>query len=189
MMKTKVAMAISLAGVLAAGTAAALVNTRVLNGGSTSAPSAGAASTSRSTATDIAAPNVSAPMESVPSSVANSPTQATYAVGTSGTVTLDTAGDVLTVAAAAPAPGWTVAQSEKDETESNVEVKFQNGSVELDFHANLLYGVVRTSVETHDLSAASSTVAGSGSDDQTSNTGNGQSTVPTASVDRSVGDD
>ena len=108
-------------------------------------------------------------MVSVPASVANSPTQATYAVGSSGTVTLDTAGDVLTVAAAAPAAGWTLVQSESDDGGSNAEVKFQSGTVEVEFHANLLYGVVRTSVESHDLTTTNGSVAeDSGFDDQQS---------------------
>ena len=165
-MKTKVAMAISLAGVLAAGTAAALVNTRVLNGGSSSL-SADAPETPGSNATEIVAPAVAGAAAPVPAGVANSPTEATYTVGNAGNVTLDTAGDVLTVAAAAPAAGWTLTQSEIDDSGSNAEVKFQSGSVEVEFHANLLYGVVRTSVESHDLSTTNGSVAeNSGFDDQ-----------------------
>jgi hypothetical protein len=190
MMKTKVAVAISLAGVLAAGTAAALVNTRVLNGGSSSTPSA-AAETQPGNAAEILAPNVSTPVVSVPASVVNSPTQATYAVGSSGTVTLDTAGDVLTVAAAAPAAGWTIIESESDEGGTNAEVKFQNGTVEVDFHANLLYGVVRTSVESQDLSTTNGTVSGgSGFDDQQiGDDDSGQATVPGGDDDGGGGDD
>ena len=169
MMKTKVAMAISLAGVLAAGTAAALVNTRVLNGGSNSGLSAGAPQTEQTTPSDAVSPAISTPAATVPAAgVVTPPTQATYAIGESGTVTLDTAGDVLTIAAVTPAAGWTVTQSEIGDG-SNAEVKFQAGSVEVEFQANLLYGVVRTSVETHDLSSTSDSVSGSsGVDDEQS---------------------
>lgn len=167
-MKTKVAMAISLAGVLAAGTAAALVNTRVLNGGSDSALSAEAPLAQQTTPGVVVSP-VSTPAVTVPAAgVVTSPSQATYAIGDSGTVTLDTASDVLTIAAVTPAAGWTVTQSEMGDG-SNAEVKFQAGNVEVEFQANLLYGVVRTSVESHDLSSTNGTVGGiSGSDDEQS---------------------
>ncbi len=165
MMKTKVAMAISLAGVLAAGTAAALVNTQVLNGGSSSAFSSGALETQETTPVDSAAPSISAPAATVPAAgVATSPAQATYAIGDSGTVTLDTTGDVLAIAAITPAPGWIVTQSEVDDG-STAEIKFQSGNVEVEFQANLLYGVVRTSVESHDVSSTDSSVSGSTVDD------------------------
>jgi hypothetical protein len=186
MMKTKVAMAISLAGVLAAGTAAALVNTHVLNGGA-SAPLAVSAPKSQQSPP---APTVSTPAggsTAVPAAAnppaAASPTQATYAIGDSGTVTLDTAGDVLKIVAVTPAPNWTVAQSETSDA-SNGEVKFQSGNTEVEFQANLLYGVVRTSVETHDLSATNNTVGASGGDDSGQGSG-----LQSGEDDGSGGDD
>ncbi|MGZ4700390.1 MAG: hypothetical protein ACXV98_04185 [Ilumatobacteraceae bacterium] len=168
MMKTKVAMAISLAGVLAAGTAAALVNTHVLNGGA-SAPLALSAPQSQQIApAQAVSPPAAGSTAPVPAAAnppaAASPTQATYAIGDSGTVTLDTAGDVLTIVAVTPAANWTVVQSETSDA-SNGEVKFQSGNTEVEFQANLLYGVVRTSVETHDLSATNNTVGASGGGD------------------------
>jgi hypothetical protein len=177
MMKTKVAMAISLAGVLAAGTAAALVNTRVLNGGSGSALSAAAPNVQQTSPADAAPTADTTPAVSAPAAgPATSSTQATYAIGDSGTVTLDTAGDVLTISAVAPAPGWIVTQSEAGDR-SNAEVRFQAGTIEVDFHANLVYGVVRTSVESHDLSTTNSSIgSNSGFDDgrQSGDDGSGQ---------------
>jgi hypothetical protein len=161
MMKTKVAMAISLAGVLAAGTAAALVNTHVLNGGASS-PLANAPLTQSTSPSAALSPGVDAPVVPAAQAPAASATQAIYAIGESGTVTLDTAGDVLAVVAVTPAPGWTVTQSEAVDR-ANAEVKFQSGTVDVEFHANLVYGVVRTSVESHDLSATDGSVAGNGS--------------------------
>ncbi len=168
MMKTKVAMAISLAGVLAAGTAAALVNTHVLNGGASaplalSAPQSQQSPPAQAVSSPAGGSTAPVPAAANPPAAA-SPTQATYAIGDSGTVTLDTAGDVLKIVAVTPAANWTVAQSETSDA-SNGEVKFQSGSTEVDFQANLLYGVVRTSVETHDLSATNNTVGASGGDD------------------------
>jgi hypothetical protein len=150
-MKTKVAMAISLAGVLAAGSAAALVNTKVLNGGSSNG-GVSAESPTQQAGLDgaVSVPGTIAPSVSVPQQGASSPTQAVYAVGDSGTVTLETANDVLTIVAATPSPGWFVSDSEN--TDSRVEVKFQSGNTEVEFQANVLYGVVNTSVESHDLS-------------------------------------
>lgn len=189
MMKTKVAMAISLAGVLAAGTAAALVNTHVLNGGTT-APLAVNAPRAQQTAP---AQTVSSPSGSVAQVVAAangatvaSATQATYAIGDSGTVTLDTVSDVLTVVAVTPAAGWTVTQSESSDG-SNAEVKFQSGTTEVAFQANLLYGVVRTSVETHDLSATANTVGAAGADENPQ--GVPGTVVPVGGDDRGGGDD
>jgi len=163
-MKTKVAMAISLAGVLAAGTAAALVNTQVLNGGSSGGGLADAAAAEQTIPTTIvtsAADQSLQPSSTIAEqpAVAPSPTQAVYAIGDAGTVTLDTAGDVLTIVATSPAPGWAITQSEVDDGR-NAEVKIAAGNVEVEFHANLLYGVVNTSFETHDLSAPNSSVSG-----------------------------
>lgn len=161
-MKTKVAMAISLAGVLAAGTAAALVNTRVLDGGSGAAvldaaqvqdTSAIGAGTNPADAT-VAVNTPAAP---------SSPTQASYAVRDAGTVTLDTSNSSLSIVAVTPAAGWMVVQSESDGV--NSEVKFQSATSEVEFHANLLYGVVTTAVEAHDLSGNPTLSGGGGEDD------------------------
>ena len=88
-------------------------------------------------------------------------TQASYAIGDSGTVTLDTVGDVLTIVGVTPANGWAVTESEAHDA-TNVEVKFQSGTIEVEFHANLLFGVVTTSVESHDQSATNTSVDDNG---------------------------
>jgi hypothetical protein len=169
-MKTKVAMAISLSGVLAAGTAAALVNTQVLNGGSSGARLAAAVDVQdtipASSATTGEGPSVTigggAPVASP------SPTQATYAIGEAGTVTLDTANGVLSIVAVTPAQGWVVSQSESDDS-GNAEVKFESGDQQVEFHANLLYGVVNTSIESDEASgddaATEDSVSSQGGDD------------------------
>ncbi len=81
-----------------------------------------------------------------------------YAIGEAGTVTLDTAGDVLTIVAVTPTDPWIVTQSETSDS-TDVEVIFQNGSAEIEFHANLLFGVVTTAVESHDSSATSNSTS------------------------------
>ena len=186
-MKTKVAMAISLAGVLAAGTAAALVNTHVLNGGTTAPLAFNAPQTQQTTpAQAVSTPASGSVAPAAANPTAATPTQATYAIGDSGTVTLDTAGDLLTVVGVTPAAGWTVTQSESSDG-SNAEVKFQSGTTEVAFQANLLYGVVRTSVETHDLSATANTVGAAGADENPQ--GVPGTVVPVGGDDRGGGDD
>lgn len=168
-MKTKIVTVISLAGVLVAGSAAALVNTQVLGGTASPSPQlVDAASPPLETAPVVIAapavitPVVAAPLvETTPPTVAPAVTQAVYAIGDSGTVTLDTAGDVLTIVGVTPANGWIVTKSESQDT-TNVEVKFQAGTVEVEFHANLLFGVVTTSVDSHDQSSTSNSVDDSG---------------------------
>ena len=163
-MKTKIVTVISLAGVLVAGSAAAMVNTTVLGGRSAQSPDVvDAASLPLATAPVVVAtlPATAAPVEAqvaeTPVPAAPAATQAVYAIGDSGTVTLDTAGDVLTIAAVAPADGWSVTKSEAQDA-TNVEVRFQANGVEVEFHANLLFGVVTTSVDSHDQSGTNSSV-------------------------------
>src|ERR1041385_7087526 len=151
-MKTKVAMAISLAGVLAAGTAAALVNTQVLNGGTSGAAVLDAAQV-KDTATTTGSTPSNATVSVEPPSHTGSSLQPTYRVNNAGTVTLDTSNSALSIVAVTPAPGWTVEQAESDGV--NAEVKFQSDSAEVEFRANLLYGVVTTAVETDDSASAS----------------------------------
>ena len=166
-MKTKIAMLISVTGVLAAGSAAALVNTQVLGGSASQAPLVGDAPTPSNATVPVSSPVVSSPVDtsapavSTPVTAAPVGTQAVYEIGQAGSVTLDTAGDVLTIVAVTPAPGWTVTKAETN-TPTNAEIKFQAGAVEIEFKANLLFGVVTTSVETNDSSVTSSSVEDSG---------------------------
>jgi hypothetical protein len=170
-MKTKIAMAISIAGVLVAGSAAALVNTQVLDNNTSTTPvlaDNGQVSQQPDPTTVTVAPAVT--VGTTPAVVATTPTtvaaavtsQAVYTAGDGGTVTLDTTGDVLTIVSVVPTAGWTVTKSENEDA-TNVEVKFQNGTVEVEFHANLQFGIVSPSVETKDDAATSNSVDDNGS--------------------------
>jgi hypothetical protein len=180
-MKTKIAAALSLAGVLVAGSAAALVNTQVLQNNSdeattvpalaapagllvTTTTTAGvetslpidATSTTvlggaPSTSVDSTVPVSTAPASTAPTAGAT-PTQAMYRIGDAGTVTLDTAGDRLTVVAATPGAGWQVGKVEQY-SPLDIEIYFRSATVELEFKANLLFGVVSTSVESRNVGA------------------------------------
>ena len=167
-MKTKIAMVISIAGVLVAGSAAALVNTQVL-GGSASASSplvihngspAKQTTPTVTVATTATTPVAVAPATPVRPAAAPAPTQAVYAIGDAGTVTLDTAGDMLTIIAVTPTDPWIVTKSETQDS-TDVEIRFQNGTTEVEFHANLLFGVVATAVDSHDSSATSNSTSNS----------------------------
>jgi hypothetical protein len=75
-------------------------------------------------------------------------------------VTLDTVGDMLTIVAVSPAEGWVVTKSETHDS-TDVEVKFQTGTTEVEFHANLLFGVVTTAVSSQDQSATANSTSNS----------------------------
>jgi hypothetical protein len=180
-MKTKITAALSLAGVLVAGSAAALVNTQVLQsnndeamtvpalaapagllvtttttaGVETSLPIDATSTTvvggAPSTSVDSTVPVSTAPASTAPTAGAT-PTQAVYRIGDAGTVTLDTAGDRLTVVAATPGAGWQVGKVEQY-SPLDIEIYFRSATVELEFKANLLFGVVSTSVESRNIGA------------------------------------
>ncbi len=168
MMKTTVATTLSLAGVLVAGSAAALVNTQVLSGSSASSSFVvAAASAAPSPANTVADPVVvttvvaaAVPPVTVPAATAAAaaPTQAAYRVGESGTVILDTAGDVLKIVNVTPADGWSITKSELNDP-LNAEVRLRSAVGEVEFRANLLFGVVTPSVALHDSSETPDSVA------------------------------
>ncbi len=149
-MRTKVTAALSLAGVLVAGSAAALVNTQLLQ----SSADAGGTLPAVSVPADTGVTSTSAPVL-VDASVVQPDvsTQAAYQIGAAGTVVLDTAGDVLTMVSAAPSAGWLVVAAEQPDA-TQVVVRLQSNTTVVTFRASLLFGVVSTSVET------SSAVAG-----------------------------
>ena len=143
-MKVGIATTLSIAGVLAAGAAAFVVNTSVLS--STNAPvttSVASAPNSVPTATptpgSVLALNT-AIVEQNPSS-----TTSTYAVGSSGTVVIDTSTGRVVVTSVAPAAGWT---SEYAQTNADgaVKVRFAQASSRIEFTAQMVNGVVQTSV-------------------------------------------
>jgi hypothetical protein len=180
-MKTRIAAALSLSGVLVAGSAAALVNTQVLTGDDSSGsgvsvvsvptsldttvpssssvpttdPTAPTTSLPGDTSTTVGSslPDSSVPVTTGPATSTPASTQAIYNVGDAGTITLDTVGDVLTVVAATPKSGWTLYKIER-KTPLKVEVKFRSGTVEVEFEASLLFGVIGTEVESRSLVAA-----------------------------------
>jgi len=145
-MKTGVATVLSLAGVLVAGSAAALVNARVLQ---TSDPVAGGAAESITTGSittgSITTGSIVSPVVSPGSMPEASATQALYRVGDAATVLLDTSGDVLSVVAVTPAAQWTVVTVESTGDQVTVMLRHQTRIVT--FNASLIGGVVATDID------------------------------------------
>lgn len=163
-MKARVATILSLTGVLVAGSAAALVNTQVLNS-SSPASSANSANSveieeaSTSSASSIASSSSSPSSVSVSTSsettqVSATGTQAAYQIGGAGLVTLDTAGDTLRIVAVVPSEGWMVIETEQKDA-LNIEVKFQTADTIVEFKANLMFGIISTAVESYSASGTS----------------------------------
>jgi hypothetical protein len=177
-MKSRLAAVLSVSGVLVAGSAAALVNTQVLrhtNDSAMSGDTSGMQNTAPA-ATVAVAPigTIVAGTDTIPvstdgqallpagapnSSTGASSTRSTatsYRVATSGTVILDTAGGVLTVRSATPASGWQFVSTSKSNP-GHAQVVFESSTTRVVFDANMLYGVVGTSVEVYPLDDDGST--------------------------------
>lgn len=156
-MKGRITTVLSLTGVLVAGSAAALINTQVLqstdseSGGGVVVASSNAVDTTvlADTTTTSAATDTSISGSSdsgVVLSSGTSPTQALYQVGSSGVVTLDTSGGILTIVSVTPSPGWTLTEANGSAT-ADIAVKFQSATTRVEFKAHLSAGLVTTSVE------------------------------------------
>ncbi|MEQ1874066.1 MAG: hypothetical protein ABL953_10085 [Ilumatobacteraceae bacterium] len=148
-MKGRITTVLSLTGVLVAGSAAAMVNTQVLQSTETkSSEQITVGSTDSSdptTPVTITTDNTAGTATKIQSNLLT-PTQALYQIGDAGLVTLDTAGDVLTVVSVEPASGWTLVKAE-NYGPADIEVKLTNGTMIVEFKANLQLGVITTSVE------------------------------------------
>jgi len=172
-MKGRITTVLSLTGVLVAGSAAAMVNTQVLQ----------SAGSNSSDAVTVGSGNDSIPTTPVVivaddstkiSSNVLTATQAIYQVGDAGLVTLDTAGDRLTVVAVTPNSGWTVVKAENYGS-ADIEVKLQSGNTLVEFKASLQLGVITTSVESKIIGTGGNngTTPGSGSIDDKATPGSG----------------
>lgn len=154
-MKARLTSVISLAGVLVAGSAAALVNTQVLQ---SSSPSRSNQVVDLSTTTTFAGSPVAATVVTdstlvITGAPTEGATQADYRIGDAGVVTLDTAGEVLSIVSVTPSSGWVVVDAEQEDR-FHVEVGFRSGNLLVEFHASYLFGVVVTSVESEVVGGA-----------------------------------
>lgn len=182
-MKARITTVLSLTGVLVAGSAAALVNTQVLQGSAVPKGSGDKVTIALDKFADVVDQNASPVIGETTQAPVPTPeppadpslaaaavtTQAIYQIGDAGLVTVDTAGDVLSVVSAVPNAEWTVLQAQNVDA-YNIEVQFQMGTTLIEFRANLLFGVVGTSVETTNLDAGSGGTVGNNSVSPTANT-------------------
>jgi hypothetical protein len=152
-MKARITTVLSLTGVLVAGSAAALVNTQVLQSSTTKSTASAEVSidnqpesvstVSTTPSVSVSVPNKLESIAGVAVTLASTPvsTQQQYAVGESGTVVLDTANGVLTIVGIYPNAGWGVLEH-KNSDPLSIEIKFQSATTLVEFEANVLMGVV-----------------------------------------------
>jgi len=165
-MKGRATTLLSVMGVLVAGSAAAMVNAQVLR------PNASPVAATPTVA-DSGAPgstSVSAPLSVVPAPA----TQAIYQIATSGAITLDTSGGVLTVIGVVPYGEWAVVGVTSSATQADVVL--QSGTTLVEFSASLLGGIVSTGVR------VSQVVESSDDDDRPATTVGRPSAATTTSV-------
>lgn len=158
-MKTPLATSLSLVGVLLAGSAAALANTQILDGGE---PASGASS---AVLPDVAPVELTVPGSVPPTSetpnaadTASSTTVAprteptasesltTFNVGPAGAVTLDVIDGRLRLVEAVPDGGWTLGTSEEHAERNEVEVEFRSATTVVEFEAELVGDQIRPQV-------------------------------------------
>lgn len=148
-MKTTIAAAVSIAGVLAAGAGAFAVNSAVLSASPQTASamvpsppldtsvvveSQGAVTTTPETSS-----NSAAPLNNNPQSTS------TYKVGDAGRVILALNNGDIEVINVLPADGWSAKSPEYEDGE--VEVKFRSSTMELEFSARVKNGQIEVYVE------------------------------------------
>jgi hypothetical protein len=160
--KARVTTVLSLSGILVAGSAAALVNSQVLQHSAPSRPGAADILVTLPPSTALVSGDAASPSDVVPSASlvpvepttvpGPSPSQAEYQVGMSGSVIVDTGGDILRLVAPTPAPGWAVVKLDQNDP-LNVSVVFQSAGQLVTFRAAMLFGVVSTSTQVESLAA------------------------------------
>ena len=142
-MKTSIATALSVAGVLAAGAAAYAVNTSVLGAVADNTPTAVAESPA--TNNSATAPIAKVTNAAVQAQAGETSNVTTYKVGDAGSVVIDTSSGKIVVTSILPAAGFT---SEPAQADSNgvVKVHFVSATQRIEFIAKLENGSVVTDV-------------------------------------------
>ncbi len=168
-MKTKLAVALSMVGVLGAGSAAAVVNTQILDGGPAASGTSAAILPPPSTV-DVTVPPVDV---TLPSTTLPGPTTGTeplpparpiavesprpttpaasgfltaFNVGDAGIVTVDVLDGRIVLVSSEPLPGWRVTDVEPSGGD-DVEVSFSSDTVRVEFTAELVDGQIVPRVE------------------------------------------
>lgn len=177
-MKTKLAVALSMVGVLGAGSAAAVVNTQILDGGPAASGTSAAILPPPSTV-DVTVPSVDVtmpattlpgpttgtepPPPAIPIAV-ESPTPASsgfltaFNVGDAGIVTVDVLDGRIVLVSSEPLPGWRVTDVEPSGGD-DVEVSFSSGTVRVEFTAELVDGQIVPRVESERIGGSTAAAA------------------------------
>lgn len=159
-MKTALATALSVAGVLVAGSAAALVNTQVLSSGGDLSSDVPAALAPTSTSVG-SLPPMTAPVV-VPASTTQSddaPQQFAFAVGEAGLVTVQAVDGAVALAGTELAPGWRLVESTPGGF-GELRVVLASSSTEITFTVAVVAGQPITDVSSRSL-APPATATGS----------------------------
>jgi hypothetical protein len=201
-MKTKIATALSVIGVLGAGSAAALVNTQILDSGPAES-GASAAVLPPATPVDITVPEVdlqtllpTEPVELQPSDPTTPPTTAepapatvapsgfltAFNVGEAGVVTVDVVDGRLVLVSAEPKAGWEVTSASEDDEQNHVDVEFVSDTVRVEFEASFTDGAIVPHVESKSIAVTAASGASAG-------TGGATATPPPAAPTTTVGHD
>ncbi len=173
-MKTRIATVLSVIGVLTAGTAAAVVNTQIFESDPVVANESAALLAPQPTTIDLA---TDGGQTSSTDTARSSGLLTEYSVGDAGTITIDVIGGRLRIVSVDPSPGWTVIEQEEKTDEPRVEVSLSDGTISVEFEADLVDGRI-----VPHLDATEITVSGSG-------TPTPRATLPTNDDDQYEDDD
>ena len=152
-MRTSLASALSVAGVVAAGAAAFALNTAVLTTGATDTGTIAPTTLPTATETGFLTPASPTTDAITPQSTQVAATLTTYKVGAAGSVVIDSADGTLTVKNIVPATGWT-SEPARTDPDGGVRVHFVKGSSRLEFIARISSGKVVVEVNNESSPAA-----------------------------------
>ena len=187
-MYSRIAVLLSVTGVLAAGTASTLgqPDARGQIASSTSSASSITAASTPNSAPDAAASTVPDGTVVVGQPVPNSATQQSFVLGDAATVIVDTANGQLAIVVIAPHPGWNLTRAELRDVEA-VEIRLESSNGDVRFEADLINGTVVASMRDDD--DGTSTTIGTGSTISSGSTGSTISSGSTGSTVDDNGDD
>ncbi len=159
-MKTTIATALSVVGVLGAGSAAALVNTQILDG-SPGESTASAAVLPPASTVDVSIPEIvldslepvstlattedddeSVPTTTEPAAPAPTGYLTAFNVGDAGIVTVDVVDGQILLVSAEPKPGWDTTKAEGSDDDNEVQVEFTSATVLVEFEAAFVDGQI-----------------------------------------------
>lgn len=186
MLKMKIATVLSVAGVLTAGTAAALVNTKVMDDTPTAADASNALLTPtettplsgrRSSTTQPPQPPTTLPPTSVttapsttavastvaPATTAGSGLLTTYKVGDAGSVSVDVVDGSLVIVSMTPSDGWGVT-TDPDSDPNSVSVTYTAPDTVVKFQATYADGTIVPTVTSQSTAANNGPASNSGGD-------------------------